>query len=128
MTHASVILARNSSPMASAASVMLWRTVVGHGDEGDEDYVEALVDSERLASVCLDFHSRWLGASVDVPDSIIVEAIYRHAGYMALAGASKGLRKTDDYEFDLLAGQASFRRSGAMALLRQWKAFGAGVI
>ena len=128
MTPAALILARAGGDNPPADAVALWRSIVGHGAEGDAGYVAPLVDEPRTASASLDFVARWVGSEVDVPAAILREAIYRHASYLDLSGATMGLRKNDEHEFDVMASQGSFRRSGAMQLLRPWKPASVGVI
>lgn len=117
MTPAQLMLARNGAGNASAAATAMWGRLVG----SDPDAAD-----RRQAGAALDAVSQHVGATTDVPDWTLEEAVFRCSRHLDLTSAGIGIRKMEDgMEFG--AATASLRNSGAMSLLAPWAKIDAGV-
>lgn len=134
MTSAALVKARNGDANAAAAAVTLWRSIVGHGAEGDADYVAAR-DGVRAvhAGAALDLIGRHVGSTIDVPDAVLRESVVRLAYFLSNTEATlgfAGIELEDDSKLDLMSEfhGAPLRRSGVMGLLSPWRPKRAGEI
>ena len=120
MTPAALILARDGDAGATAEATAVWDRLLGSAPD----------DGIRSAyGAALDAVSVHVGADTDVPAWTLEEALHRCGGLLDRSRSWVGIREMDDgMEFDPLAAQSAFRRSGAMTLLVPWASPSAGVI
>ena len=131
MTPEALALARDGDAAATPAAVALWRAIVGHGSDGDADYVKRKVKPAQ-AGAALDEASAYVGSTVDVPDYTLGEAVFRDGSYLQKSGALLGFHgSTGEGMPDAdpaRGGYSSLRRSGAMALLEPYRSHRAGLV
>lgn len=118
MTPGALVLARDGDDSATEAASALWTAITGEV-------------SANPAGAALDAVSAHLGASTDVPDATLREAVIRCGLYLHNSrpslgfhgGLGDGLPDADPR----VAGYSALRRSGAMGLLAPWSKPDAGV-
>ena len=131
MTPAALRLAADADSTATAASVTLWKSIVGDPDA--DPVIPAAYDATdwpRYASVALSLVSEHVGASTDLPADVLRESVIRAGGYLhTRQGATGGLTSVSDGgpDFHPNIGSA-LRRSGAQSLLMAWTPRRAGAI
>ncbi|MDE2974565.1 MAG: hypothetical protein OXU64_07590 [Gemmatimonadota bacterium] len=132
MTPAALTLAREGDASAVAAATALWRSIVGHGTEGQPGYVAPAVADVSRAGAALDMVGQHVGAETDVPDDTLREAVVRTGSYLLNsapllgyhAALGEGLPEGDPR----VGGYSALRRSGAMSLLAPYRVRRAGAI
>ncbi len=137
MTPAALILARDADAAATAAATALWRSIVGHGDAGDADYVSERVEAV-YAEAALDLIGQLVGSATDLPDAVLREAVVRAGMFMSNtlgpAGSFgvglKSFRAGDGLEFEYQSEHfgSVLRRSGVSGKLLPWTRKRAGAI
>ena len=131
MTKKALALARDGDAAATPAAVALWRAIVGHGSDGDADYVLRRVKPEP-AGAALDSVSWYVGPDTDIPSYTIAEATFRCGSYLqrssALLGFHGGLGEGMPDADPARGGYSALRRSGAMALLEPYRVHRAGIV
>ena len=126
MTPAQLIAARDGSGNASASALALWAAVTAR------ENVEA-----AHAGAAVDLIGKHVGATTDMPDAVLREAVVRLALFLhnteGPAGMGLGLSEFQPGEDTGFRWPSEFhgaalRRSGVMGLLLPWTAKRAGAI
>ncbi len=114
MTPAATILARDESADATAASVTLWKSIVGDPDA--DPVIPERVPAD-YAGAALAMVARYVGESTDVDDHALREGVIRLGGF--LTHAVPGVRQSGDMEF--VPADNAMIRSGAGPILSPWR-------
>ena len=120
MTPTQLIAARDGAGNAAQAATDLWAEIVPGLAPG------------RRAGAALDLIAKHIGASTDVPDNVLREAVVRLAAFLKNTGAAGGLVElqtgTATMKWQSEFHGSALRRSGVMSLLLPWTVKRAGAI
>ena len=111
MTAAALILARDEDADATAAAVALWATIAARVPV-------------QYAGAAVDAVAAHVGAAVDVPDSVIREAVARCALFLRNTEPVAGFSSYEASGTKVMVQSeyhgAALRRSGSLGLLAPW--------